>query len=129
MKALSKSPFDSLTRPGPVAAPAKISGYWISQMLAVYFVGGAIIGLSSKIAGALFFGLFAVLFVLHLFKPWSKTAAILGLLSFCAFTAMIAGMSSPWFVVHAPSVELMVLVSAGLALWGVAVDALHPTHL
>ena len=121
-------PFDRSPRPGPVVTAAMIIGYWISQMFASYFVSGAVIGISSKTAAALSFGLFAILFVLRSLGPWSRTAAILGLCSFVAFTAMIAGMFSPWFVAYAPSVELMILISAGLTLWGTAVDAFDPAH-
>lgn len=116
-------------RPEALGTGAMLGGYWISQMLASYFVVGALIGASSKMAGALCFGLFAVLFVLHSLRPWSRTAAILGLCSFGTFAALTAYMARPWFVAYVPSVELMVLISAGLAIWGIAVDAFHPIHL
>jgi hypothetical protein len=116
------------TRPGIIMAATVIGGYWTSQMLASYFVSGAVMGVSSMMTGLLCFVLFAVLFVLHLFKPWSRTAAILGLCSFGAFTAMIAYLSGPGVAAYAPSMELMILISAGLGMLGIAVDALYPTQ-
>lgn len=125
----AKTPFARRNKPGGVAASAMMGGYWVAQMLASYFVSGAIMGTSSKMAGALFFGLFAVLFVLHLFKPWSKAAAILGLCSLGAFTVMMAYLSGPGIAARALPVELMILISASLALLGITADAVHTTDL
>lgn len=114
---------------GIIAAMAMIGGFWISQMLASYFVSGAVMGTASKIAGAVFFGLFTVLFVLHLCRPWSRTAAMLGMGSFGAFTVTMAYLSGDGIAGYAPSVELLILLSAGLALLGIAVDVVRSTQL
>ncbi|HUA64406.1 MAG TPA: hypothetical protein VME24_01065 [Alphaproteobacteria bacterium] len=129
MTTLSKIFFRSCNKPGGIEAAAIVGGYWISQMLASYFVSSAVMGTASKAAGAVFFGQFAVLFVLRLIGPLSRTAAILGLCSFGAFTATMAYLSGPWFAENIPSVELMILISTVLALLGVTVDALYSDGL
>lgn len=110
-------------RSGVVAGAAVACGYWISQILATNFVSGAFMNTSSVIAGALLFVPFAILFVLHLFKPLSKTAAMLGLGSFCVFTAAMAYQCEPGLPHYLSLVRYAFSVSTVLGLAGVVVDA------
>jgi hypothetical protein len=120
------------TGPGAVAAAAVACGYWVSQILETNLVSSAEMGNSSMIPGALCFGIFGVLFVMHLFKPLSKAAAILGLASFGVFTIAMAYQCLP-HIAHYLSVGAYLRsirltsyafsASTVLGLAGVAMDA------
>ena len=129
----------SFTRPGIVAAAAVVCGYWLSQILATDFVSAAEMGESSRIVGALSFGLFGILFVLHMIKPLSKAAAILGLCSFGAFTTAMAYQCVPdiphslasakYFFLVTSIIRYVFSVSTVLGLAGVALDTHRCWHM
>jgi len=107
---------------GIITAISVAAGYWVSQILATYFVSGAGMGRSSVIAGAICFAVFAALFVLHLLNPWSKVAAMLGLGSFCVFTISIAYLCAPGLDRYVPLARTAFFISTALGLAGVALD-------
>ncbi|HUA65067.1 MAG TPA: hypothetical protein VME24_04415 [Alphaproteobacteria bacterium] len=120
---------DCFIRSGVVAAAALACGYWASQICATYFVSEAEMRTSSWNVAALSLGAFALLFVIHLLRPWSKTAAILGFCSFAAFVALIWYDTSPVIIGYAFSVWLVILISTVSGLVGMALDANRCRHL
>ncbi|HEX3627006.1 MAG TPA: hypothetical protein VH280_16475 [Verrucomicrobiae bacterium] len=127
-----KSKFTSLNpagfvRPGFVAAAAVACGYWASQILATYYVSEAETGTNpSWTVAAVCFGAFVVLFMLHMLKPWSKTAAIFGLCSLAVFVARMWDESSPLMSYklerHLPSAITVILISTLFGVAGMALD-------
>ena len=116
------------TRPGIVAAAAIVCGYWTSQILATWYIGDAeAAGQPSWSVAALCFGAFVVLFLAHLLRPWSKTAAIFGLCSLAAFVGLMWYDSSPVVSLemerYIPSGTSVILISTVFGVAGMAADA------
>ncbi|HTV42089.1 MAG TPA: hypothetical protein VMF08_16080 [Candidatus Sulfotelmatobacter sp.] len=115
------------TRSGIVAAAAIACGYWTSQILATWFVGAAEVGYPSWTLAALCLCAFVVLFLAHLLKPWSKTAAIFGLCSFAAFVGLMwqytRPVVSPEIDRRLPSAMSVVLICTVFGVAGMAFDA------
>ncbi|HEV2330335.1 MAG TPA: hypothetical protein VGY56_16255 [Verrucomicrobiae bacterium] len=109
-------------RTGVVTAAAVACGYWASQIYATYFVGEAQMRMSSWIVAALCLGAFLILFVVRVFRPWSKAAAILGLCSFAAFVGLIWYDTGPVLLGYAMPVWAVILISTVFGVAGVALD-------
>lgn len=122
-KVISKSPDWSATS-GIVVAVVGAASFWISEIYAAYFVSGAEMGSASKGAGALCLGLFGALFVAHLFRPWSKAAAILGLVSLAVYAGFVAYQASPClvFIKYLPSFKSALLTATALGVAGIGFD-------
>jgi len=110
-------------RPGSFGAVAIISGFWASQALAWYYIGGSLNGDNSKLAGDLAAGLFTVFFLLHINGPWSRLAAFFGLCSLGVSTAFLSYLSSAGHGAGIFKTDDVVMLAAGLFMAGVALDA------
>lgn len=109
-------------KPDIVRIIAVALGFWVSQSLAWYFFSGSLMKAETSLAGALSVGVFTLFFILHLCRPWSKAAAILGLCSVGVFAGCVEYISSPVFKPGVQLVEIVVLVSVALALAGLLLD-------
>lgn len=114
-------------KPGTPAAVAMICGFWTSQSLAAYFVAGSMGGSDSK-AVALSLVVFTLFFLLHVFGPWSKLAAILGVSSVGVMVALVMYLHAPVYDMRIPSTGSLLLLSAGLSFAGVMLDAEKYRH-
>lgn len=110
-------------KPGTNAAYAMICGFWISQMLALYFVSGAVCGMDSKASGALFLGVFGVFLVLHSFRPWSKLAVVFGTCSVAVLARFFLYLHGTGYNPQAPSAREIIILAGGFAIAGVMLDA------
>lgn len=83
-------------RPRLVTAAAVACAYWVSQVAVTYFVSDAVMSRGDLWHGAaLCFGVFGALLVVHLLKPFSRMAAIFGLLAFAVYVILIWHMVIP----------------------------------
>jgi hypothetical protein len=112
-------------RRGLVAFAAVACIYWIFQIAATYYVSMAqALRHSSWTVAALYLGGFAVLFVLHLLRPWSRAAAILGLLTLALYTGLIWYYTSAiLYITYIPSAKWVIAVCTIMGLSGIALDA------
>ena len=120
---LFRKGLSGLIKPGTTAATAMICGFWVTQFLALYFVSGSICGIEPKSTGALFLGLFVILFISHCARPWSKLAAFFGLASLCLFTGYMAYLCTPIPWLRVPPVGATILLSLALILAGILLEA------
>ena len=120
-KAVSGPPKEGASA-GIVTAISVAVGFWVLQILAMYFVSGAAMRRASVMAGAICFAGFATFFILHLLNPWSKAAALLGLGSFCVFTISVAYLRAPHPGHYTPLTRSALIISAVLGLAGIALD-------
>jgi hypothetical protein len=114
---------DRLAKPGMGLILAVDCGFWVSQLLALYFFSGFLISGRPDLSGPLSIAVFAFFFVLHFFRPWSKMAAILGLCSLGVLAGYLEYLNSPVFNPPVPSPNLFVLLSVALAFAGLVLDA------
>lgn len=109
-------------RPARLTVVAVSFAYWASQMLASYFVGGAILGINSKLAALLCLCLFGSLFAVHFIRPCSKMAAILGLCCFGTFIAALGYLSCLGSAIYVPSATALIGIPTLLGVAGIACD-------
>ena len=114
---------NEVIRPGTTSAVLMVCGYWISQALALYFVGGSICGLNSKICGVLYLAVFAFFFFIHFSNPWSKLAAFFGLCSLAVVAFIMMYIHFTFFNFWLPSAESLLLFAGALIFAGVILDA------
>jgi len=122
-------------RSGIVAGAAIVCGYWASQILAAFSL--TMPGMEEPTINfrVLFFSVFGALFILHLFKPWSKGAAILGVCSLAIYTALRWYDTVAWLPgirvlsKYVPSAETVLLMTTVLGVAGIALDAWRCWHL
>lgn len=119
---LFRQKLSGLLKPGTTAATAMVSGYWITQLLALYFVSGSICGIEPKVVGTLFSGLFGVLFISHFSRPWSRLAAVFGLASLGVFEGCMICLCAPISWLDVPSFGAIILLSLGLILAGILLE-------
>lgn len=110
-------------KPSMAQIIALACAFWISQSLAWYLFSGFLMSGRGGLLGPLSAGVFTVFFILHLFRPWSKAAAILGLCSVGVFTGFIEYVKSPTLVHSFTSAEFAALFSVALAFAGWLLDA------
>ncbi|HUA64407.1 MAG TPA: hypothetical protein VME24_01070 [Alphaproteobacteria bacterium] len=116
-------------RSGTVAVAVVTCGYWASQIYATYFVSEAQMRCFSWNVAALCLGAFVTFFVIHLLRPWSKAAAILGLCSFAAFVGLIWYDTGPVIIGYSLPVWLVLLISTVFGVAGMALEANRCRHL
>jgi hypothetical protein len=125
---LGKHP-EWFARTGIVTAAAVATGYWVLQILAAFFVSGAELRLESWNAAALCLGGFVILFVVHLLRPWSKTAAIFGLCSLALLLGLLLYDTKVGLIPYYPSANWVILISTIFGVGGMALDANRCRHL
>jgi hypothetical protein len=109
-------------RPARLTVVSVAFAYWVSQMLASYFVGGAILGLNSKLAAFLCLCLFGSLFAVHFIRPCSKSAAILGLCCFGTFMAALGYLSALGPAIYVPTATALIGIPTLLGVAGIVWD-------
>jgi hypothetical protein len=115
-----------LTHPKISVAIALACGFWVSQFLAWPFVA-TVLGILPNIIGVLIFGALICCFILRLYHPWSRLPAILGLCSSCVLVALYAYLN--YFLSRSVEfIELLFLLSLGLAFIGVVIDVERCWH-